>query len=92
MNTQILIENLKCNGCANTITKTVNSFSGVQNVEVNLDKEIINIEHDETLALTELKYKLKSIGYPERDSIHGIDKAYTNAKSFVSCAIGKITN
>ena len=92
MNTQILIENLKCNGCANTITKTVNSFSGVQNVEVNVDKEIIIIVHDETLALAELKQKLKSIGYPERDSIHGIDKAFTNAKSFVSCAIGKITN
>jgi hypothetical protein len=26
MNTQILIENLKCNGCASTITKTVNTL------------------------------------------------------------------
>jgi copper chaperone CopZ len=92
MNTQILIENLKCNGCASTITKTVNTFKGVNGVSVNVEDEIISIEHDENLDLNDLKHKLKSIGYPERDTIHGIDKAFTNAKSYVSCAIGRISN
>lgn len=92
MKTEILIENLKCNGCASTITKTVNSFIGVTGVSVNVENEIINIDHDENLDLIELRHKLKSIGYPERDTLHGIDKAFTNAKSYVSCAIGKFSN
>ena len=35
--------------------------------------------------------KLKSMGYPEKGSVAGIEAGITNAKSFVSCAIGRMT-
>lgn len=92
MKTQITIDNLKCGGCANTIKKTVKEFAGVHEVVVDLDQETIYIESEESLDVTGLKEKLKNIGYPEKGSLHGIDKLATSAKSYVSCAIGKMTN
>ena len=92
MKTQITIDNLKCGGCANTIKKTVNEFTGVHEVSVDLDLETIYIESEESLDVIGLKEKLKNIGYPEKGSLHGIDKLATSAKSYVSCAIGKMTN
>jgi hypothetical protein len=31
-----------------------------------------------------------SLGYPEIDSVHGFDSTKAKAKSFVSCAYGKM--
>ena len=35
--------------------------------------------------------KSKSMGYPEKGSMAGLAAGITNAKSFVSCAIGRMT-
>jgi len=35
--------------------------------------------------------KLKSMGYPEKGSLKGLDAGLANAKSYVSCAIGRMT-
>jgi copper chaperone len=35
--------------------------------------------------------KLKSMGYPEHGSVSGFDAGLANAKSFVSCAIGRVS-
>jgi copper chaperone len=34
---------------------------------------------------------LKSMGYPEYGSVTGLDAGLANAKSFVSCAIGRVS-
>ena len=91
MKTQITIDNLKCGGCANTIKKTVNEYAGVHDVAVDIDLETIYIDAEESLDIISLKEKLKSIGYPEKGSLHGMEKLTTSAKSYVSCAIGKMT-
>jgi copper chaperone len=35
--------------------------------------------------------KLKSMGYPEYGSVSGLDAGLANTKSFVSCAIGRVS-
>jgi hypothetical protein len=35
--------------------------------------------------------KLRSMGYPEKDSLSGIDAGLATAKSLVSCAIGRVS-
>jgi hypothetical protein len=35
--------------------------------------------------------KLKSMGYPEYRSMSGFDAGLANARSFVSCAIGRVS-
>lgn len=84
------VNNVKCGGCANTLIKALKDEFG--DVKVDLEvfprKITLDIEEDKKEAL---KLKLRSLGYPlVTDELSGFEKATTTAKSFVSCAIGKI--
>jgi copper chaperone len=84
------VYNVKCGGCANTLIKSLKEDFGdvIVDLEVNPRKITLDIENDKLEAL---KLKLRSLGYPlTSDELSGFDKAATTAKSFVSCAIGKI--
>ena len=88
METTIHIQNLKCGGCANTITKGISSIEAIQNVSVNVDESTVTFSYETEDQVYEVKSKLKSLGYPEDGEANTLgDKA----KSYVSCAIGKIT-
>jgi len=88
METTIHIQNLKCGGCANTITKGISSIEAVQNVSVNVDESIVTFSYETEDQVNEVKNKLKSLGYPEDGEANTLgDKA----KSYVSCAIGKMS-
>jgi copper chaperone CopZ len=85
----ITVENIKCGGCAGTITKKLISYFDTDNVDVNIEQGIISIDIDDAKR-EELAKVLLDLGYPETDSVHGFDSAKAKAKSFVSCAIGKM--
>jgi copper chaperone len=91
MKTTIIIDNLKCGGCASTIKKGLMSISGVSEVNVNTETDTIEITHTDNAELSIMKEKLHTMGYPERGTVEGLDKFVSNAKSYVSCAIGKLT-
>lgn len=86
MITEIQIENLKCGGCASTITKALLDHKGVENVSVDLEKSIVTISTTFS-DLEQIKQKLAKLGYPEIGSKNNI---LHKAKSFVSCAVGKM--
>ena len=84
------VENVKCAGCANTLKKELEKEFGY--IEVNLEvypREItLDIEEN---RISELQTALKGLGYPlSDDKLSFIDGTTTKARSFVSCAIGKI--
>lgn len=84
------VHNVKCGGCANTLTKSLkDEFGSVEvDLSVNPRKITLDIENNK---IEDLKLKLRSLGYPlTNDELSGFEKATTTAKSFVSCAIGKI--
>jgi copper chaperone CopZ len=84
--------NVKCGGCANTLKKSLLEEFG--EVEVNLEvmPREITLSIDET-QIESLKSKLKTLGYPfVTEELNTIEKITTTAKSFVSCAIGKMDN
>ncbi|MDG2354044.1 MAG: heavy-metal-associated domain-containing protein [Gammaproteobacteria bacterium] len=85
----ITVENIKCGGCAGTITKKLSSDFDTENIEVNIEQGTISIDIDDTRRV-EVAKVLLDLGYPETDSVHGFDSAKAKAKSFVSCAIGKM--
>jgi copper chaperone len=35
--------------------------------------------------------KLRTLGYPEKGSLAGMEAGLANAKSFVSCAVGRMS-
>ena len=88
METTIHIQNLKCGGCANTITKGISSIEAIQNVLVNVDESTVTFSYETEAQLNEVKNKLKSLGYPEDGEANTLG---AKAKSYVSCAIGKMS-
>lgn len=86
MKTDIHIENLKCGGCAATIKKGILSIENIQEVTVDVEKSIVSVTA--TIDNLEIvKEKLAKLGYPEVGDKNTI---VHKAKSFVSCAVGRI--
>lgn len=82
---KIEVENIKCNGCVKSITSALKKINGIIDVDIDRNLEIVIVEgSDETKQ--EAIDKLASIGYPEK----GENNLLTKAKSYVSCAIGKM--
>jgi copper chaperone len=87
MKRAVQIENLKCGGCATTITQSLGHLSGVSHVEVNVDQSVVCFEANDR-AFAAAKAKLDQLGYPERGTASGLHGTVAAAKSYVSCALG----
>jgi copper chaperone len=83
------VENIKCGGCAGTISKRLLEDSRVSDVRVDVDLGRVSIHADED-ASDDWRALLLKLGYPEKGSAAGIEAARAKAKSFVSCAIGRV--
>ena len=90
MNTSFEIENLKCGGCANTIQQALNSFQGLSKTRVDVENGSVSFDFNKASLVDAVKEKLQSLGYPEKGTLTGMKKFGANARSYVSCAIGKI--
>jgi len=84
--------NVKCGGCASTLTEKLKDEFGT--VEVNLEVEPRQITVDiEENQLDDLAAALKKLGYPLVSEEMGfVDSTAAKAKSFVSCAVGKMNS
>ena len=89
MNTTIEILNLKCGGCANSIKKGLHTIEGTENIEVDLETSNISLGVRDENVLTLVKEKLSKMGYPE---IGDANTILHKAKSFVSCATGRMSS
>lgn len=88
MNTTIYIQNLKCGGCANTVTKNLTIIDDVADIEVNVEESSVTFEYENEATLNKVKETLQKLGYPEDGEINSLT---SKAKSYVSCAVGKMT-
>ena len=86
---EIAVENIKCGGCAGTITKKLSAAFETNNIDINIEQGLVTIDVDNAKR-SEVVQVLLDLGYPETDSVHGLNSAKAKAKSFVSCAIGKM--
>ncbi len=86
---EIAVENIKCGGCANTITTRLATLDSVTNSQVDIEKGIITITGDDSAKANVTQLLLK-LGYPETGTTEGLKAAAAKAKSFVSCAVGKM--
>ncbi|UII76484.1 heavy-metal-associated domain-containing protein [Flagellimonas sp. HMM57] len=88
MRTSIIVQNLKCGGCAKTITNKLLQEKGVFKVDVDVEASKISFDHDEHEDALQIKNTLKSLGYP---SIEDTNSLMDKTKSFISCATGKLS-
>lgn len=91
MRMQVVVENIKCGGCASTIKKRLLEDARIQAVDVDVATGTVFIDAGED-DLVSWKALLLKLGYPERGTAEGMAAAKAMAKSFVSCAIGRMDN
>lgn len=87
--TTLEILNLKCGGCANSIKKGILTIEGLDEVSVDIENSKVTVNTVDEVVVKKVKEKLSSMGYPE---VGDANTVLHKAKSFVSCATGKMTS
>jgi copper chaperone CopZ len=87
MKTRVIIQNLKCGGCANTINKKLESLDGITEITIELEDSSVTFTHPSKKEFETVHKALSKLGYP----IEGDENTFgAKAKSYVSCAVGRI--
>ncbi len=82
--------NVKCGGCANTLKTALLKEFGEVEVKLEIEPRQITLDIEES-SIPALRKKLISLGYPMSDEdLSAFGELSTTAKSFVSCAVGKM--
>lgn len=82
--------NVKCGGCANTLKTALQKEFGEVEVDLEIEPRRITLDVEDS-DIPELSKKLIKLGYPMSDEdLSKIKEFSTTAKSFVSCAVGKM--
>ena len=84
--------NVKCGGCAGTLKDKLKNDFGEVEVDLNVEPRKITLDiEDENIEA--LASALKKLGYPlVTEDMGFIDSTTAKAKSFVSCAVGKMNS
>lgn len=84
--------NVKCGGCANTLTTKLADEFGEVAVNLEVEPRQITLDIEES-NVPSLRIALKGLGYPMSDEdLTTVEGFTTTAKSFVSCAVGKMNS
>lgn len=89
MEIRIEVENIRCGGCANTISRKLLENEQIQAVDVDIENQAITLQSAGDVRAAAIQ-TLFGLGYPERGSVEGIASLKEKARSVVSCAIGRI--
>lgn len=87
MQQSIYIQNLKCGGCANTIKKALLKLQGIEQINIDVEDNRIDLESKSSWQQEEVESTLLRLGYPTQGSDNNL---ISKAKSYASCAIGRI--
>ena len=87
MKTTLIIQNLKCGGCANTVITRLSELEDINDIEVSNEDNSVSFSYSNEENLNEAMSLLSKLGYPVVGEENTLGK---KAKSFVSCAIGRI--
>lgn len=82
----IKVDNLKCGGCANSITQNLRKRGGVLQVNVDIESSEVDVTFSDEISKTEILQILQKLGYPEQ----GAGGTTEKIKSYVSCMIGRM--
>ena len=85
----IRLQNLRCKGCSNTISKALDGEEGISGVEIDVDKSEIMFSYALESQMKSVLKKLKGLGYPTKGSQNTLS---SKLKSINSCVIGRISD
>lgn len=88
MKSYVIVDNVRCNGCAATIKKEIEKINTVSEVHVEIETGKVSFTCEDDNCRFNVATTLKKSGYPLAGKGSKIDAA----KSVISCVKGKITN
>lgn len=86
----VVVENIKCGGCARSIDKALAAIPGVTGLSVDVETNEVTVEADEAVRPAVVA-RLRELGYSERGAVAGAANVVAKARSFVSCAVGRVS-
>jgi copper chaperone len=89
MKRTVTVENIRCGGCARTISRGLEAINGVSGVTVDVARGGVSFTADDAAHEAAVR-RLREMGYPEPGTATGLGSAVATARSFVSCATGKM--
>ncbi len=87
MKQTVEIQNLKCGGCGTTIKNKLQSLKGVKAVAVDLENNTVSFSSATNEAYLSVEKMLSKLGYPLATNKNNLGAV---AKSYISCALGKL--
>ena len=87
MKSLLVLQNLQCTGCASTNSSKLTDFDFVHSVLIDVDASTVEVIYELETNLPILQEALRKLGYPVVGEVNSLT---TKAKSYVSCAIGKM--
>ncbi|MEP0132056.1 MAG: heavy-metal-associated domain-containing protein [Eudoraea sp.] len=88
MKASVIVQNLKCGGCAKTITSKLSEMNHLSDIDVDTETATVHFTCENVDDAILVKDKLKALGYP---SIEYKNSVSAKARSFFSCASGKMS-
>lgn len=65
--TTFKVPDMVCGGCANSIRNALGKKEGIEQVEIDVDKKTVSVDHDEEILASEkIGAALEEIGFPVR--------------------------
>ncbi len=88
MKTTLYIQNFKCGGCEKPIINKLSHLKNINKVSVNKTYATVTFEYKTPEEIKTVKEALSTLGYPPFGEKNNLVK---KSKSYMSCAIGKIS-
>ena len=87
MKASIIVQNLKCNGGAQTIRTRLSQIKAISDISVNVPERKILFSYNNESEAFDVKEELRRLGYP---SIEETNSLGHQMRSLVNCITGKI--
>lgn len=88
MKTTLKLQNIKCGGCTNGIAVRLLKLSGIHEVQISDATSEVTFSYETVNDLANAERTLTLMGYPPE----GTDNTFMDkAKSYISCAAGRIS-
>jgi copper chaperone len=63
MGSILKVKGMSCQHCVMSVTKALNQLEGIQNVQVDLQKEEVRFDNTKALALNRIEKAIEEAGY-----------------------------
>ena len=66
---RIRVQNIKCEGCVDTIRKSLSEFAGISELLIDKNIQLLEFSYSTDLNLENVTAKLNQLGYPVKETV-----------------------